>query len=224
MTGPLFFGNAEPEFPTEVKSHYRQIYFEAFDTVIGCLEKRFLQGDYVNHYQQLESLLFKAVKGAPFQNELTAVCDFYKDDLNISLLETQLQILHTKLSECCDLKVPEIVKEFRNLPKWQQELMQQVKIAIKLWLLAPATNAVSERSASALRRICTYLRTRSSQERFNNCMVLSVHKDEVDKLNLIDIANEFCRESDQRIGRFGRFHARDQINNCKELCTKSTQC
>ena len=55
-------------------------------------------------------------------------------------------------------------------------------------------------------------------------MVLSVHKDEVDKLNLIDIANEFCRESDQRIGRFGRFHARDQINNCKELCTKSTQC
>ena len=117
-----------------------------------------------------------------------------------------------------------IVKEFRNLPKWQQELMQQVKIAIKLWLLAPATNAVSERSASALRRICTYLRTRSSQERFSNCMVLSVHKDEVDKLNLIDIANEFCRESDQRIGPFGRFHARDQINNCKELCTKSTQC
>ena len=43
-----FFGNAEPEFPTEAKSHYRQIYFEAFDTVIGCLEKHFLQGDYVN--------------------------------------------------------------------------------------------------------------------------------------------------------------------------------
>ena len=39
-----FFGNAEPEFPTEVKSHYRQIYFEAFDTVIGCLEKRFFAG------------------------------------------------------------------------------------------------------------------------------------------------------------------------------------
>ena len=53
-------------------------------------------------------------------------------------------------------------------------------------------------------------------------MVLSVQKDEVDKLNLIDIANELCRESDQRIGRSGRFHVRDQINNCKELCTKST--
>ena len=207
-----------------MKSHYRQINFEAFDTVIGWLKKCFLQGDYVNHYQQLESLLFKAVKSAPFQNELTAVCDFYKDHLNISLLETQLQILHTKLSECCDLKVPEIVKDFRNHTKCQQELMQQVKIAIKLWLLAPATNAIGERSASAVRRIYTYLRTISSQERFNNYMVLSGQKDEVDKLNLIDIANDFCRESDQRIGRFGRFHARDQINNCKELCTKSTQC
>ena len=177
--------------------------------MIGCLEKHFLQCDYINHYQQLESLLFKAGKGAPFQNELTAECDFYKDDLNISLLETQLQILHTKLSKCCDLKVPEIVKEFHNLPKCQKELMQQVKIAIKLWHLAPVTNAVSGRSASAVRRICIYLRTRSSQERFNNCMTLSVHKDEVDKLNLFGIANEFCRENDQRIGRFGRFHARD---------------
>ena len=219
----FFIGNAEPEFPTEVKSHSRQTYFKAFDTVIGCLEKPFLQGDYVNHYQHLESLLFKSVKGARFQNELTAVCDFYKDDLNIPFLKTQLEILHTKISECCDLKVPEIAKEFCNLPKCQQELMQ-VKLAMKLWLLAPAANAVSERSASAVRRICTYLRTRSSQERFNSFMVPLVHKDEVDKLHLIDIANEFCRESDQRIGRFGRFHARDEINNCKELCTKSTQC
>ena len=183
-----------------------------------------MQGDYVNHYQQLESLLFKAVKGEPFRNELTAVCNFYKNDLNISLLETQLRILHTKLSECCDLKVPEIVQEFQKLPECQQELIQQVKIAIKLWLLAPAINAISERSATTVRRICTYLRMRSSQERFNNCLVLLVQKDEVDKLNLIDIANEFCRESDQRIGRFGRFHARDQINNCKELCTKSARC
>ena len=178
----------------------------------GCLEKRFLQDDYVNHYQQLKSFLFKAVKGAPFQNELPAVSDFYKDDLNESLLETKLQILHAKLSECCDLKVPEIVKEFRNLPKCQQELMHQVKIAIKPWLLAPATNAISERSASAVRRICTYLRTRSSQERFNNCMVISVHKDEVEKLNLINIANEFCHENDhQRIRHCGRFHDQTKI-------------
>ena len=140
-------GIAEHEFPTEIKTHYRQIYFETLDTVMSCIEKCFLQGDYVNHYQQLEKLLFNAVKGVPFQNELSAVCDFYQYDLDKSLLETQLLILHTKFSQCGDLKVPEIVKGFCNLPECQQELMQQVKIVIKLWLLAPATNAVSERSA-----------------------------------------------------------------------------
>ena len=217
-------GIAEHEFPTEIKTHYRQIYFETLDTVMSCLEKRFLQGDYVNHYQQLENLLFNAVKGVPFQNELSAVCDFYQNDLDKSLLETQLLILHTKFSQCGDLKVPEIVKGFCNLAECQQELIQQVKIVIKLWLLTPATNAVSERSSSAVRRICTYLRTRSSQERFNNCMVLSIHKDKVDTLNLVDIVNEFCRENDQRIRHFARFHARDQLNKRKELCTKSTQC
>ena len=51
---------------------------------MGCLEKRFLQGDYVNHYQQQENLLLKAVEGTSSQNELTAVCDFYKAYLNKS--------------------------------------------------------------------------------------------------------------------------------------------
>ena len=37
----FFFGNASPEFPADVKSYYRQIYFEAIDTVTGCIEKRF---------------------------------------------------------------------------------------------------------------------------------------------------------------------------------------
>ena len=125
-------GIAEHEFPTEIKTHYRQIYFETLDIVMSCIEKRFLQGNYVNHYQQLENLLFNAVKGVPFQNELSAVCDFYQNDLDKSLLETQLLILHTKFSQCGDLTVPEIVKGFCNLPECQQELMQQVKIVIKL--------------------------------------------------------------------------------------------
>lgn len=211
-------GTAEHVFPTEVKTHYRQIFFETFDTVMGCIEKRFLQGDYVDYYQKLEVLLLKAVKGESFQSKLNVVCDFYKDDLNKSLLETHLQILNTTLSTDVYHNVSSIVREFRKLPKCHQELMLQVKVVIKLWLLAPATNAVSERSASAVRRICTYLRTTSSQERLNNCMVLSVYKDEVDKLNLIDIANEFCRKSEHRTKFFGRFHDRDQIDNYKVLC------
>ena len=54
-----------------------------------------------------------------------------------------------------------------------------------------ATNAVSERSASALRRLKTYLRTTMSQERLNLCMILHVYKKMTGKLNMADIENQF---------------------------------
>ena len=63
--------------------------------------------------------------------------------------------------------------------------MSQVVVVGKLLLLAPCTNAVSERSCSAL------LRNTMSQSRLNHCMILNIHKDQVDKMNLIDIANKF---------------------------------
>ena len=55
----------------------------------------------------------------------------------------------------------------------------------------PATNASSERYFSALRRIKTYLRNTMSQERLNNLMLLYVHKDQIDLLNICDVGNDF---------------------------------
>ena len=46
----------------------------------------------------------------------------------------------------------------------------------------PATNAVSERSFSAMRRLYTYLRTNRGSTRFNNAIVLRIHKAQLDKL------------------------------------------
>ena len=43
----------------------------------------------------------------------------------------------------------------------------EVIILLKILMTAPATNAVSERSASQLRRVKTWLRTTMSQERLN---------------------------------------------------------
>ena len=60
----------------------------------------------------------------------------------------------------------------------------------------PATNAVSERSASALRRIKTYLRTSMTQLRMNNLMVLHVHKENLDKLSL---AKDFVSQPEHRL-------------------------
>ena len=74
---------------------------------------------------------------------------------------------------------------------------------LKLLLVLPATNATSERSFSALRRLKTYLRTTMTQERLNNLMVLYVHKERLDELKLKKVAEEFVSGRDGRRRVFG---------------------
>ena len=73
----------------------------------------------------------------------------------------------------------------------------------------PATNAVSERSFSAMCRLFTYLRTNMGPNRLNNTMVLHVHKERLDQLSLIDIANG----SDHRKTIFGSLDTVDLRRN-----------
>ena len=69
----------------------------------------------------------------------------------------------------------------------------------------PATNATSEHSFSALRRVKSYLRSTTSQQRLNNLMLLYVHKQHTDSLDELSIANEFVGESEHRLQAFGQF-------------------
>ena len=54
-----YCGKAAPEFPADVISHYRRIYFESLDCIISAIRDRFDQEDY-RIYVQLENLLLKA--------------------------------------------------------------------------------------------------------------------------------------------------------------------
>ena len=74
---------------------------------------------------------------------------------------------------------------------------------VSLLLVMPATNAESERSFSAVRRIKSYLRSTMSQQRLDHLMVLHVHSDHTDKLNLVDVANEFIADNEHRRQVFG---------------------
>lgn len=43
------------------------------------------------------------------------------------------------------------------------------------------------------------------QVRLNNLMILNIYKEELDKLDLCAIANEFVKQSDHRSSVFGTF-------------------
>ena len=153
---------------------------------------------------KMENLLLKCVSGADYTDELNEVTDFYGEDLNKELLELQLTILGSNLTqEACTLI--EIVTYLKSLPRPGKDLLSEVSILMKLILVMPATNATSERSFSALKRIKSYLCSTIKQECLNSLMTIHVHKDKTDKLELRAIGNEFVAANAQRTNIFGTF-------------------
>ena len=84
-------------------------------------------------------------------------------------------------------------------------MISEVVKMIKLVIVMPATNAISERSFSAMHPLYTYLRTNMGSSPLNNAMILQTHKARLDKLSMFDVANDFVFESDHRKTLFGRF-------------------
>ena len=106
-----------------------------------------------------------ADNGKPFEKNLDDVVDFYKDDLDKFQLETQLSLLSVQFGrENGKVSLEDIIKYLRNLTNAQKMFMSHVIIVTKLLFVAPATNDLSERSCSALRRTKTWLRTTMTQK------------------------------------------------------------
>ena len=86
-----------------------------------------------------------------------------------------------------------------------RSLLSEVVKLITLILVMPATNATSERSFSALKRVKTFLRSSMKQSRLNHLVLLHVHKDITDNLDMIDCANDFVSANEHRQQVFGNF-------------------
>ena len=69
-------------------------------------------------------------------------------------------------------------------------LLSEVHKVLKIYLTIPITTSTAERCFSALKRIKTYLRNSMTEERLNNCMLLHVHREKTDELDLEAVANK----------------------------------
>ena len=99
---------------------------------------------------------------------------------------------------------------FQFLPPAQLSLLSQVSLLVKLITLMPATNAVSERSASALRRVKIYLRSSMKQMRLNNMMVVHIHKNVTDTIDIKSILTKFSTANEERRRMFGSFELQNK--------------
>ena len=154
--------------------------------------------------------LIKASNQSDFEDELKIVCDFYKDDFNSDNLKAQLvtfgvEFQQKNVTSTGATSFFDLLDHFKAYSIAQRSLLDQVVRVVQLILVMPATNATSERSFSALRRIKDYLRATMKQERLNHLLVLHVHKELTDSFDLKDIASDFISGSDHRINVFGSF-------------------
>ena len=89
--------------------------------------------------------------------------NFYSNDFNFDDLEAQLGLVHSLLAGTSVSTMKEFAIWLVATPS--RVYLCQVEKLVKLVLTVPATNACSERSFSALKRIKTYLRSSMSQRR-----------------------------------------------------------
>ena len=151
-------GKIAGQHPENVEEEYQRQYYAALNSVITCIKERFEQKDY-EMYATLEQLLIKAILGQSFEEELQKVIGFYHDDFNDDKLRVQLRTLSVvivqgegSVNTFHDKRI--LVKQ---LKKPIRNVISEVVKMNKLVNVMPATNAVSESSFNAMRRLGLFL-------------------------------------------------------------------
>ena len=172
------------------------------------LRDRYMQKDLVN-LVNCQELLLSTVQNMHIGG-VKQVTEFY-DELNKVNLEAQLKVLHTLFKAQSESKIENAtlsdilsyLKTIQCQTEVSSNLLREVINLAKLILLAPASNACSERSFSAMKRLKTCLRTSMSNERLTNLLLLHIHKKEVSDLNIGDVARDFINANTARQATFG---------------------
>ena len=133
-----------------------------------------------------------------YQNQQEDVLSRYSKEINQYRLSTQLQILKTKFVDSNEKTASAVINCMKINIDVQADFYPAIIALLKLYIASPATNDVSERSASAMCRIKNWLRNTTLQERLNYCMLRSIQKEKIDQINLKNVTNVFCETNKKR--------------------------
>ena len=202
----LQYGDAEQHHFESEKSMFRAQYFEAIDACLSELSRRFDEKSYAL-LRQIEVAFLNAANREPFEFNDT-LRKTYSNRIDFDQVIAELKLLPGLLRQCLpDIKratsldtVISVVNNGQN-----RLILPMVVRLIQIYLLAPMSAASAERSFSVQRQIKSYLRNMMSERRYNNLLVLNIHKEKTDNIDLIKLAKEFTQKNDRRLRYFGKF-------------------
>ena len=192
------------------QDYFRHQYFQALDLLIAGLDDRFDQSEVLGPVLDLENLLLKSANGANFNVHLASFkSSCYKDDFNWEQLNIQLLMYGNLVKEALPM-VKEVTNvcticDGMNKSNTYKTMLPEVHNLLRLYLTIPITSATSERSFSALKRVLTYLKSTMTEERLNHCLLLHIHKNVTDTLDIKEIAKDFINTNLERLSYFGSF-------------------
>ena len=133
---------------------YKNLCIKISDNIINCIKDRFNQTDH-QIYVHLQEILIKAFKEHNWEDHFQIVTQNYGiDEFAVPSLKTQLFLL-PEIAKFYGLdsrmQFSEMIALFQKLDTIKRMLVAKIIKLVKLILVMPATNAVSERSFLSLK-------------------------------------------------------------------------
>jgi hypothetical protein len=153
------------------------------------LQDRFDQKELLPPVLALENLIVKAANGESYDDSIRYLEDScFAGDLDFDILKRHIPLVHDLVREAVPgvQKVTSVrtVCEAMNMSNAYKSMLSEVHKLLRLYLTIPITSSTSERTFSAMKRLLTYLRATMTEKRLNNCILLHIHKDLTDQLDV----------------------------------------
>ena len=193
---------------------FRKAYFEVLDSAGGELQNRFQQKRGMPVAAALEKMLLDATQASDNPQALPSDLEMYSKDIDKHRLTAQLKMLPDLIQTYNEKNPLTTIKAVSNhhtlceilsdVPS-NKSMLREVFHLLRILLTIPVTTATAERTFSCLQRLKTFLRSTMSQPQLNHVILLHIHKDKTENIDVVQIAKEFISVNDRRKLHFGSF-------------------
>ena len=192
------------------EEYYRTQYFEIIDRMVNGLDDRFDQKTF-QFLVSIEQLIIDSANGEmplviseELEKSLQGDIDVNQLVKELNMLSSVVKSADPGIKRVTSLRT--VMNIFSSQPHSNLKTVYgSIHTLMKIYLTVPLSNASAERSFSALRRIKNYLRNRLTQEHLNHYMMLNVHKQMTDVIDLQSVAKTFVSSNERRLNFFGKF-------------------
>jgi len=188
---------------TNMESSYRILFYEIIDNILMQLSVRFKDTDRLIFLQLADVTKFKDYCSIFPTCALNNLIKTYSNIFhNVDKLKVELEVLYNNVNYHNLPHIYDMIKIFEK--DGLKEVMPEVYKLFSLILTIPSTSVSVERSFSCLKRIKTYLRNSTSQQRLSSLSTISIEKLLIQQLKenepfYEDIINIYASKKDRTI-------------------------